>query len=117
MQPLNLQLGGCVLFRQYLMNKKPRKTFTDAQSLVDDVLRELKPPVDSWFDTICEQWDSIVGTAVAAQTAPERMEGTELYVRVSSHIWRQELRSGVGNDILKKIRGSICPKLTRINWI
>jgi hypothetical protein len=99
------------------IDKKPRKTFTSAQSLVDDVLRELKPPADSWFDTICEHWNDLVGPAVSAQTVPERMEGTELYVRVSSHIWRQELRSGVGNDIVKKIRSTICPKLTRINWI
>lgn len=99
------------------MDKKPRKTFTNTQSLIDGVLRELKPPVDSWFDTIHEQWNETVGPAVAAQTVPERMEGTELYVRVSSHVWRQELRSGVGNDVLKKIRGNICPKLTRINWI
>ena len=99
------------------MAKKPRKTFTSTQSIIDDVLRELKPPADSWFDTISKQWPEIVGPAVAAQTVPERMEGTELYVRVSSHVWRQELRSGVGNTIVNKIRGDVCPKLTGINWL
>jgi len=99
------------------MSKIPRNTFKRSQNIIDDLLRSLKPPVDSWFDTIQQHWSDIVGPAVASQAVPERMEENILYVKVSNHIWIHELRSGIGQDILKKIRADICPKLKQIRWI
>jgi len=86
-------------------------------SLIDEVIRDLQPPADSWFDTLKDEWEQIVGPAVAAHAKPERIEGGALFVRVSSHIWQAELRGGLGAAILEKVRGQVSPDIRRIRWI
>ena len=99
------------------MNKTPKNRFKKCVSLIDAVLNELRPPADAWFESIKTEWPTVVGPVIAAETTPERIEGTVLVVKVKSHIWRNELRSGIGLDIVKKVRSQVCRTITQIRWI
>lgn len=64
---------------------------------------------------VIEEWDKIVGSNIAKIARVERVEGSILYVKVSSMTWRTELlfqkqailqkiEMVIGKDIIKDIR-------------
>ncbi|RPI02874.1 MAG: DUF721 domain-containing protein [Calditrichaeota bacterium] len=64
---------------------------------------------------VIEEWDKIVGPNIAKIARVERVEGSILYVKVSSMTWRTELlfqkqailqkiETVIGKDIIKDIR-------------
>jgi len=96
---------------------KRKSNFRTASSLIDDVIKELKPPAESWFGNIEEQWESIVGKTVAEHAHPEKIVDNILIVRVSNHIWKTELISGdLGRKILKIIQQKVSKKIKKIYW-
>ena len=100
------------LFR--IMKKK--SSFKSIGSVIEEIIGHIKPPADSWLDNVKENWEKIVGPEVAKNTKVECIEESVLLVHVSSHIWKNELRSGLGNIILKKIQNEITDKIKKIRW-
>jgi predicted nucleic acid-binding Zn ribbon protein len=95
-------------------NKTP---FETAQTVVDAILHELRPPAQAWFETLTTQWSEIVGSAIATHTIPDSIENKELIVRVSNHLWQAELKGGLGRTILSKIQKNICKDIKQIRWV
>ncbi len=96
---------------------KKKTNFRTASSLIDQVINELKPPAESWFGNIEEQWESIVGETVAENSKPEKIVDNTLIVRVSNHIWKTELISGdLGRKILKIIQQKVSKRIKKIYW-
>jgi len=94
-----------------------KSTFQTASSLIDKVINELKPPTESWFVNIEEQWESIVGKTVAEHAKPKEIINNTLIVKVSNHIWKTELISGdLGRKILKIIQQKVSKKIKKIYW-
>jgi predicted nucleic acid-binding Zn ribbon protein len=52
---------------------------------------------------VIADWSEFVGERIAEIAQPQRLDGTTLYVRVSSDAWRNELML-MKNSILTKIR-------------
>jgi len=96
------------------MNKKA--SFKSIGDIVDVIINQIKPPADSWLDNIKEKWEDIVGPEIAKNTKIERIEESILLVKVSSHIWKNELRGGLGTVILKKIQSEITDKIKKIRF-
>lgn len=59
---------------------------------------------------IWDQWQRIVGPAIAAHARPSRWQGTALVVRVAHPVWVQELTL-LKPQLLEQIRGKL-PKAT-----
>ena len=95
---------------------KRKSSFTSLNSVVEEIIEKLRPPDDSLFDNIKENWEKIVGTEIAKNTKLERLEENTLFVKVNSHIWKNELRGGLGNIIFKKIQNEVTDKIKKIHW-
>jgi len=97
------------------MTKK--SNFQSVSSLVDILIKELKPPTNSWFNSIEEQWVSIVGKTVAEHTKPLKIDNHTLIISVSNHIWKTEMiNGGLGRKILKIIQQKVSNKIKKIYW-
>ncbi len=84
--------------------------------VIEVIINRMKPPADSWLDIIKEKWENIVGDNIAKNTKIIRIEESVLIVKVSSHIWKNELRGGLGTTILKRIQSEITNKIKKIRW-
>ena len=100
------------LFR--IMKKK--SSFKSIGSVIEEIIGHIKPPADLWLDDVKDNWKKIVGPEVAKNTKVERIEESVLLVHVSSHIWKNELRGGLGIIILKRIQNEITDKIKKIRW-
>jgi len=96
---------------------KKKAGFKSIGDVLEVIIGQIKPPADSWLDSIKEKWESIVGPEIAKNTKIERIEESILLVKVSSHIWKNELRGGLGTVILKKIQTEITDKIKKIRWM
>ena len=97
------------------MNRK--SNFQSVSSLIDGLIKELKPPTESWFSNIEEQWVNIVGKTVAEHTKPLKIDNHTLIVSVSNHIWKTEMiTGGLGRKILKIIQQKVSNKIKKIYW-
>ena len=83
---------------------KKKSSFKSMGDVLEVIIKRMQPPADSWIDSIKEKWPSIVGPAIAKNTKIDRIEESTLIVKVTSHMWKNELRSGLGLTILKKIQ-------------
>ena len=95
---------------------KKKSSFKSIGSVIEEIIEHIKPPADLWLDDVKDNWEKIVGPEVAKNTKIERIEESVLLVNVSSHIWKNELRGGLGNIILKKIQKEITDKIKKIRW-
>ena len=96
---------------------KKKSSFKSISDVIEVIMDQIKPPADSWIDNIKENWENIVGSEIAKNTKIDRIEESILLVKVSSHIWKNELRGGLGNVILKKIQTEITDKIKKIRWM
>ena len=77
----------------------------------------MKPPAQTWFGDIEEQWESIVGKTIAEHTKPEKIVDNTLFVRISNHIWKTEMiNGGLGRKILKLIQEKVSKRIRKIYW-
>jgi len=95
---------------------KKKSSFRSMGDVIEVIINQIKPPADSWLDIIKENWVKIVGANIAENTKIERIEESILIVKVSSHIWKNELRGGLGTTILKRIQSEITNKIKKIRW-
>lgn len=83
-----------------------------------DVLKDFiqTNKLDSGLDkvNVKEAWDKMMGTAISKYTTDLRLEGSTLYVQLSSSVLREELSYGIdkiikmlneelGKDLIKKL--------------
>ena len=101
----------------HIAARRRRTTFDTAGAVMPHVMAGLRPPSTAWLDTLQQRWEVLVGPGIAAQTAPESIEGTTLIVRVANHVWLAELRGGLGRQVQEKVNREITGAITRIRWI
>jgi predicted nucleic acid-binding Zn ribbon protein len=65
------------------------------RDLVGDVLREEGAEELETVVWLREAWEDIVGEKKAVKTAPYKLEGDRLYIKVESHAWAQEIHYDV----------------------
>ncbi len=88
---------------------------------VGDILKKILPK-DKWASqqkkyALWNQWDRLVGKAVAGQAVPLRWSKNTLVVGVNDSCWLQDLRMREG-EILERIRkGQPDLQIDRIRWI
>ncbi len=86
-------------------------------TVIEEIIEKLQPETNSWLDAVKDNWKNIVGEEIAKNTKPEKIEENILFVKVSSHIWKNELRAGLGNIILEKVQKNITDKIKKIRWM
>jgi len=96
---------------------KKKSSFKSIGDVIEVIIGQIQPPADSWLDSIKEKWEDIVGSEIAKNTKIERIEESILLVKVSSHIWKSELRGGLGTVILKRIQSEVTNKVKKIRWM
>jgi len=96
---------------------KKKSSFKSLGDVIEVIIGQIQPPADSWLDSIKEKWEEIVGPEIAKNTKIERIEESILLVKVSSHIWKSELRGGLGAVILKRIQSEVTNKVKKIRWM
>ena len=69
-----------------------RKTFASIGNVIDQVLRQHRPPSDQALIKVWDVWDQAVGTAIAANAKPAAFKGDMLLVHVGSSAWLHHLR-------------------------
>ena len=96
---------------------KKKSTVVSLSSVIEEIIEKLKPEADSWFEVLKSNWQNIVGNDIAKNTKPVKIEESVLFVKVSSHIWKAELKGGLGNVILKRVQKDITNKIKKIRWM
>jgi len=94
-----------------------KKNIISLGDAIQKIINDIKPPTDSYFNLIKNNWSSIVGDNIAKNTTPLKIENSILIVKVNSHIWKNELNSGLGNSILFKIKKNFAKNISKIRWI
>jgi len=84
--------------------------------VLQDVLARLKVPDDALIELIRLHWNEAAGALVAEHAQPERVDHGVLYVSVSSHLWLQELRRGLGRQVHAKLAAASGINLRAIRW-
>ena len=96
--------------------KRQKSNFHSISSVIDQLIKKIKPPADSWIDIIKENWEKIVGEDVAKNTKIVRIQESTLFVKVENHIWKSELNGGLGKVILKRLQKEISNDIKKISW-
>ncbi|MCX7847162.1 MAG: DUF721 domain-containing protein [bacterium] len=91
-------------------------SFVRVGDVLGELLERLKPPDDAALDAILAVWPEAAGELVAQQARPERYERGVLYANVSNHLWLQELRRGIGQQIEQKLRTMVKVPIRAIRW-
>lgn len=58
--------------------------------------------------SVMNDWPEIVGPKISAETNPEHVRGTILFVNCSSPVWAQQLEL-LKPEIMKKVRSAVGP--------
>ena len=74
------------------------------EDILPSVLRKLKIEGPHWTMKLADEWENIVGKAVAAHTRPGQVNGTLLVIFVDSSAWLNELRRFHEPQILKNVQ-------------
>lgn len=83
---------------------------------IQSALSNLSPPDDIHLSLIVSEWEKCVGDSIAGQATPVRYENGCLTVYVANHIWLNELRSGLGRTLEKKLKADKNLKIKRVIW-
>ena len=87
--------------------------FKQATSVIDEILKDLRPPEESYLAAVKERWVDTVGQTIAAHSEPLMLQCGILTVAVSSHVWQNELRSHT-NTIAGKLRQEVYPGIRTV---
>jgi predicted nucleic acid-binding Zn ribbon protein len=83
------------------------------RDLMGDVLREEGAEELETVVRLREAWADVVGEKKAGKTAPYKLEGGRLYIKVESHVWAQELHYDV-EKIKRRIKKVLGIEIDRI---
>jgi len=85
------------------MNDQPKKQEpVHIKSIISDVLKKYSHAKQSNIFQISENWESAVGTTIANDSRPWKINGNTLEVHVSGPSWLQQLNY-MKNDIINKL--------------
>ena len=109
-------------FGQLSMAKDYRKSKESAHigSILNDVLKTLRPDVDHGLLQVWQLWDDVVGRAIAENARPAAFKGNLLLVHVTSSPWvhqlhflkkeiTEKLNAAMGQDLVRDIKFKIGP--------
>ena len=100
--------------------RKKSKKSAHIGSILNDVLKTLRPEADSGLVQVWQLWDDVVGRAIAENARPAAFKGKLLLVHVSSSPWVhqlqflkkeiiQKLNAALGQDLIEDIKFKIGP--------
>ena len=102
------------------MDRKKSKQSAHIGSVLDGVLKTLRPEADGGLVQVWQLWDDVVGKAIAENARPAAFKGKLLLVHVSSSPWVhqlqflkkeiiQKLNVALGRDLIEDIKFKIGP--------
>ncbi|NLF39197.1 DUF721 domain-containing protein [bacterium] len=91
-------------------------SFKRVPYVIDEILKDLRPPEESYLAAVRERWSEIVGDTVAAHTEPVMLQSGVLTVAVRSHVWQNELHSHA-TTIGAKLRQNVYSGIRVIRFI
>jgi predicted nucleic acid-binding Zn ribbon protein len=100
--------------------RKKSKKSAHIGSIMNDVLKTLRPEADSGLVQVWQLWDGAVGRAIAENARPAAFKGKLLLVHVASSPWIhqlqflkaeiiQKLNAALGKDLIEDIKFKIGP--------
>ena len=100
--------------------RKKSKKSAHIGSILNDVLKTLRPEADSGLVQVWQLWDDVVGRAIAENARPAAFKGKLLLVHVSSSPWVhqlqflkreiiQKLNAALGQNLIEDIKFKIGP--------
>ena len=84
----------------------PKDRPVHISGIVKDVCRSCRQEADGEMAEVWEHWDRAVGETIARNAQPAAFRGSTLVVKVSSSVWRQELRY-LKSTIIDKINAAL----------
>ncbi len=98
--------------------RKKLKKSAHIGSVLNDVLKTLRPEADGGLVQVWRLWDDVVGKAIAENARPAAFKGKLLLVHVSSSPWVhqlqflkreiiQKLNAALGQDLIEDIKFKI----------
>lgn len=91
-------------------------SFKRVPYVIDEILKDLRPPEESYLAAVKERWSETVGGTVAAHTEPVMFQNGVLTVAVHSHVWQNELRSHT-TTIGAKLRQNVYSGIRSIRFV
>lgn len=91
-------------------------TFVRISDLLSEAFAQLKPPEDASLELLKSEWIRVAGDLVAQHAQPVRLQNGVLHVAVSSHLWLQELKRGLGRQIQQKLNALPNIHVRTIRW-
>ena len=100
--------------------RKKSKKSAHIGSILNDVLKTLRPEADGGLVQVWQLWDDVVGRAIAENARPAAFKGKLLLVHVASSPWIhqlqflkteiiQKLNAALGQDLIEDIKFKIGP--------
>jgi predicted nucleic acid-binding Zn ribbon protein len=101
-------------------SRKKSKKSAHIGSILNDVLKTMRPEADGGLLQVWQLWDDVVGKAIAENARPAAFKGKLLLVHVSSSPWVhqlqflkkeiiQKLNAALGQDLIEDIKFKIGP--------
>lgn len=87
----------------------------DIESVIGDIIRDLKIEGKLRTSKIFSCWGEIVGTEISMKTKPQKLSGNTLFISVEGSTWANELslmsaelvnkiNSFIGEDVVKNLK-------------
>ena len=100
--------------------RKKSKKSVHIGSILNDVLKTLRPEADGGLVRVWQLWDEVVGRTIAENARPAAFKGRLLLVHVASSPWIHQLQflkkdiieklnAALGQDLIKDIKFKIGP--------
>ena len=92
--------------------RKKSKKSTHIGSILNDVLKTLRPEADGGLVQVWQLWDDVVGRAIAENARPAAFKGKLLLVHVASSPWIHQLQF-LKKEIIEKLNAALGQELIK----
>ncbi len=86
--------------------RKKSKKSAHIGSILNDVLKTLRPEADSGLVQVWQLWDDVVGRPIAENARPAAFKGKLLLVHVASSPWVHQLQF-LKSEIIEKLNAAL----------
>jgi len=86
--------------------RKKSKKYAHIGSILNDVLKTLRPEADSGLVQVWQLWDDVVGRPIAENARPAAFKGKLLLVHVASSPWVHQLQF-LKSEIIEKLNAAL----------
>jgi predicted nucleic acid-binding Zn ribbon protein len=73
------------------------------ENVIANIMKKFGLNEIHWLSTLEEEWNELVGTAVATHTRPGKFENSQLTIYVDNSVWMYELKRGGQKIILNNL--------------